>query len=204
MTDDCHTAQPGNPFSSRYVRPGAIPYDFRDGTTAEGLADRLVESGWRGQIIGPHGSGKSTLLATLLPAIRAKGRTPVLFELHDGQRRLPAGWKTTSRLDATSILVIDGYEQLGLPGRWAVGRHCRKTGCGLLVTTHQPLRLPQIYRTLPSLDFVQTLVGRLLDGRHIVIGPDEVAAIYEARNGDVRDVLFDLYDLYEQRRTTAP
>lgn len=202
MNDDCDTAQLGNPFSSRFVRPGAIPYTFGGGTTADDLVDRLADDDWRAQIVGSHGSGKSTLLAALLPAIRARGRTPTLFELHDGQRRLPADWKTVAGLDSNGVLVIDGYEQLGLPARWAVRRYCRKTGCGLLVTTHKRLRLPLLYHTAPTLDFVQTLVDRLLEGRRSTIKPEDVAAIYDARNGNVRNVLFDLYDLYEERRTT--
>lgn len=202
MNDDCDTAQLGNPFSSRFVRPGAIPYNFPNGVTAESLVERLAAGNWRAQIVGSHGSGKSTLLAALLPAIRARGRTPALFELHDRQRRLPSDWKTAAVLDSNGVLVIDGYEQLGLPARCAARRYCRKTGCGLLVTTHKRLRLPLLYHTAPTLDFVQTLVDWLLAGRRSTIKPEDVAAIHDARNGNVRDVLFDLYDLYEERRAT--
>src|SRR5581483_12050635 len=55
-----------NPFSTRFIQPGAIPFHF---PTPDGLAAivrRLEGAGGRGQIIGPHGSGKSTLLAALL------------------------------------------------------------------------------------------------------------------------------------------
>ncbi len=65
-----------NPFATRHVRPGAIPYRFAPGSAAEGVVERLAAADWQGQIIGPHGSGKSTLLATLLPAIESAGRHP--------------------------------------------------------------------------------------------------------------------------------
>ena len=53
-----------NPFSTRFVRPGAIP--FVDDT---GLIDRTIEC-WRkseqiGQIVGPHGSGKTVLTLSI-------------------------------------------------------------------------------------------------------------------------------------------
>ncbi len=67
-----------NPFSTCRTRPGAIPYVFPPGQSAAALIERMRESGWRGQIVGPHGSGKSALLATLAPAIEASGRPAVM------------------------------------------------------------------------------------------------------------------------------
>ena len=199
MNDDCDMVEAGNPFSTRYVRPGAMHYDFTDGTTAAGLVERLAANNWQGQIVGEHGSGKSTLLAELMPVIRAQGRMPTLIALHDGQRRLPVDLKTVSDLDSKGVLVIDGYEQLGVLARFAVRRFCQRSQCGLLATAHKPLWLPQIYRTTGSLAFVQKLVDRLLVGDRITISSAEVAAIFQSQNGNVRDVLFDLYDLYEER-----
>src|SRR5262245_49587973 len=71
-----------NPFSTRFIRPGAIPFIFSAGESAESLVDHLRVNNWRGQIIGPHGSGKSTLLAALLPALQAAGRTVACVSLH--------------------------------------------------------------------------------------------------------------------------
>ena len=47
-------AAQSNPFSTRFVRPGAIPYVFADGQTAESLVARLARLGWR------HKSSDST------------------------------------------------------------------------------------------------------------------------------------------------
>src|SRR5579859_6457327 len=77
-----------NPFSTRCVRPGAIPFRFPPGESAATMVDRLERQGWWGQIVGPHGSGKSTLLAALLPELRRR-RALVTTSLHEDRRRLP-------------------------------------------------------------------------------------------------------------------
>src|ERR1700752_1716028 len=84
-----HSGRATNPFATRWVRPGAVPYHFTDGTNAPGLIASLKANHWRGAIIGPHGSGKSTLLATLVPLIKAAGRHVRAISLHDRQRALP-------------------------------------------------------------------------------------------------------------------
>src|SRR5436190_14964663 len=79
-----------NPFATRWVRPGVIPYYFAAGTTAAALFEKLKENRWRGAIIGPHGCGKSTLLASLDPLIESAGRPVRMISLQDRQRDLPA------------------------------------------------------------------------------------------------------------------
>jgi len=105
-----------NPFSTRFIRPGAIRFLFPDGESAALLVQRLRENRWGGQIIGPHGSGKSTLLATLKPELETAGRQVLWITLHQGERRLPALDRRS--LGPTTQLVIDGYEQLSW---WTVG-----------------------------------------------------------------------------------
>src|SRR5262245_62831976 len=109
-----------NPFSTRFVRPGAIPYQFVDGADVAALATRLEGQGWWGQIVGPHGSGKSTLLATLLPELRRRRRV-VVVELHADRRRfLELAWSREP-----TLLVVDGHEQLGWWARRRVRATCR-------------------------------------------------------------------------------
>src|SRR3989442_1545921 len=45
-----------NPFSTRFIRPGVIPFVFADGQSPETLVEQLRQHHWWGQIIGPHGS----------------------------------------------------------------------------------------------------------------------------------------------------
>ncbi|MCE9568315.1 MAG: hypothetical protein K8U57_40460 [Planctomycetes bacterium] len=184
-----------NPFSTRFVQPGVIPFRF---PTPDGLAAmirRLHEtSGW-GEIVGPHGSGKSTLLASLLPALTA-------WQVH--HIRLNATHRTLS-LEAFesrspgSILVIDGFEQLGIFTRWRLKRHCRRNRCGLLVTAHRSMGLPQLRRTDVTHESAAELIRSLLPtGGDWVLTDFDIAARLRHHRGSLREVLFELYDRWEQ------
>ena len=189
-----------NPFCTRRVRPGAIDYIFPPDMDQGVLIARLLQNGWRGQIIGPHGSGKSTLLKSLLAAIEQCGRRTVLVALHDGQRRLPLDMRTDSRLNPPAVLIIDGYEQLGHWNRMVWKRFCRRRGLGLVVTAHQSVGLPDLCRTGVTLESAQAVVNRLLSDREIPISQDELSRCLARHGENLRETLFDLYDIFEQRR----
>lgn len=183
-----------NPFSTRFVRPGAIPFRFPQGEDAATLVARLERQGWWGQIVGPHGSGKSTLLATLLPELRRR-RTVISVALHADERRLPANVWTAS---GAILLVVDGYEQLGWWSRQRLQGHCRRRQCGLLVTTHRSLGLPDLFRTCVTPALAQALIEGLLPKEHRPLLSDRDLERHLARHrGSLREVLFELYDHYE-------
>ncbi len=189
---------PPNPFSSRYVRPGAIPFIGPAGSSPAQLVERLRDSAWRGQIVGPHGSGKSALLAALMPAIERAGRRVLACELHDGQRHLPEGLLPPAPAD-DAVAIVDGYEQLSVFSRVRLRKASKTLGLGLVVTAHRPMRLPILCRLQPQAELAQELAAWLLRDYPELIEPHEVAARFEARGGNLREVLFDLYDLFEQR-----
>jgi len=197
-----HAALPqGNPFASRWVRPGALPYLFPRGEKVQTLVERLQTNGWWGQIVGPHGSGKSTLLASLLPELERTGRKPRQVALHDGQRRLPSPvmhWIRQQRLGQASILVIDGYEQLSYLSRLCLKCQCGRLGMGLLATSHQSVGLPNLYRTAVTVETAQQVVAYLLAGRSQQVNPHDLCRQLAARSGNLREALFDLYDWYER------
>jgi hypothetical protein len=195
--------RPENPFCSRRVRPGAIPFLFAAGQSAAALIERLQRSGWWGQIVGPHGSGKSALLAALVPAIEQAGRRVVQAELHDGQRHLPAGFPPSSGLDAATVLAVDGYEQLGRGTRFWLKRFCRRGGVGLLVTAHDGVGLPELCRTAPNLSLARQVLDQLQRGYPPHVMAEDLAEPFARHGGNLREVLFDLYDLY-QRRSGQP
>lgn len=192
-----------NPFCTRRVRPGAIGFVFPPDQNAETLADRLQRNDWWGEIIGPHGSGKSTLLATLIPVIRRAGPKTILVALHDRQRRLPINLGRDARLEPPAIVVVDGYEQLSRWSRWKLKRFCRRRGVGLLASAHHSVGLPMLHQTAATPDLASQVVDGLLDGRQPPFTPDEVSLCLSRRGGDLREALFDLYDLYEQRRPSS-
>ncbi|MCG8584049.1 MAG: hypothetical protein MI757_04980 [Pirellulales bacterium] len=199
-----------NPFATRFTRPGAQPFLFDGNENAHAIVKRLEENSWWGQIVGPHGSGKSTLISTLEPALDQHGREVIHLRMHDHEHELPSKLFSSNDWRASTQLVVDGYEQLGRFNRWRLKRHCRRRSCGLLVTTHEDLGLPTIFTTKPTPEATERLVAQLLDlhghGNLVGTGPYASSRIDDAfrkHHGDVREVLFELYDLYESNRTAA-
>ncbi len=193
-----------NPFSTRHIRPGATPFFFPPGQSAEGLVELLGKYGWRGEIVGSHGSGKSSLVSALIPAIRTVGRTTLLVELHDGQRRLPVDLRRAPDLGSDAVVIVDGYEQLSFWSRTMLKSFCRRRGLGLLVTSHEPAGFPPLFRTATSLALAELVVQFLLRGQPPLVDSGELARRFERHRGDLRELLFDLYDVYEERRGPQP
>jgi hypothetical protein len=189
-----------NPFATRWTRPGAIPFDFGGRCSVDELVRRLANCDWRGAIVGPHGSGKSTLVRTLIPALEAAGRGAVLITLCDGQKRLPLSLRRLDRQRGRSIVVIDGYEQLGRLPRWRLQSHCRRRGYGLLVTAHGHCGLPALFRTGPDLAMIERVVEQVLPPHGGRIRRSDLERAWRRHGENVRELLFELYDLFETRR----
>jgi energy-coupling factor transporter ATP-binding protein EcfA2 len=206
-----------NPFATRFVRPGAIPFQFGDGTDPQMLIDQLAASNWRGAIVGPHGSGKSTLLATLIPRIEQGGRRVKHVTLcsdgtisSDGRpASLPAILQEL-KSDSGCLLVVDGWEQLNWLSRYRVRKRTARRNCGLLVTAHDPALvkpLPLLFRTTPSLGTMQLLVEQFLqsDSNFVstVVSQEDVSIAFSRHQGNIRDAFFALYDLFERQAHSA-
>lgn len=101
-----------NPFSSRFLRPGEIPYQWFDSKPINGessnktwseVSQKFLEAcKGRACIWGPHGSGKSTFLHAFLPRVSKLeacfGWTePLQFDLEESQKRLQ-GIELSARL----------------------------------------------------------------------------------------------------------
>jgi len=198
------SALPSNPFSTRFICPDAASYLFPDGNDAMRLVAKLRETGWWGQVIGPHGSGKSTLLYTLQPLIEMAGRHVELHVLRKPDRRLAIARHARGTWNSQTQVVVDGYEQLGWFNRARLKRHCRSRGAGLLVTAHDPIGLPDLWRTEPSLELAQTLVARLLAPQCMRwITAEDVSCAYATHGGNLREMLLSLYDVFEHRVVEA-
>ncbi|WP_146118875.1 hypothetical protein [Blastopirellula marina] len=189
-----------NPFASRQVRPGAIPFQFSADQSAQQIIERLRQAKWRGAIVGPHGSGKSTLLETLSPLWPEQGLAEVRVTLHSdgqmtGQLRLP-------RKD--EILVVDGLEQLSWLVRrwflWRFGMANRK----VLATCHAEIGLPVVFATAPTAEMAAQLAEMLQKESEPLVTADDARMMCESNAADLRETLFQLYHLYESRRKCGP
>jgi hypothetical protein len=182
-----------------------IPYQFPAGESAAEVIARLRAARWRGQIIGPHGSGKSTLLAALVPELSQQAGGVVVARLQADARELPRCIDEALEYNAPAVprrlLVIDGYEQLSRWSRLWLQRRCRCVGHGLLVSAHRPLlALRVVYRTQVDPDMAWRVVRHLLRGEACPFTPEDLAGRLAAKGGNLRELLFDLYDRYEARR----
>jgi hypothetical protein len=186
-----------NPFSSRFVRPGAIPYLFPAGEDVTVLCHRLEAQGWWGEIIGPHGSGKSTLLAALVPELSRWGQVLLQVRLCQEQRPLPESIWPQLAEPGRRLLVVDGFEQAGWWTRRRLQRACRRGGHGLLITAHRSLGLPRLYRTATTPETARLLVSHLL-GQHPCAPDIDYCDLLKRHRGSFRHVLFELYDRYEE------
>lgn len=189
-----------NPFATRFTKPGALPFRFAPGESAEQIVEEFEAEDRRGAIVGPHGTGKSTLLAALLPLFVARGWRLRQYALHDGESRLPRAFDGPFK--PTDVLVIDGFEQLGWWGRRELWRNVTSAEAGLLVTAHDEVHgLPKLYETDSSPEQAIELVRQLSPAATKRIPPDEIRKQFAAVDGNVRELFFKLYDLYESQRS---
>ena len=189
-----------NPFATSRVRPGTIAFHFPDGQSPSALLEHLRQNHWMGEIIGPHGSGKSTLLHSFTPWITRAGRNVKAFTLHRGESQLSASVAEMNQWHDTTQCVIDGFEQLSASSQTRIKRICREQGCGLLLTSHEPTGLPTLYQTNTSVELVQSIVRSMQQDGEQRVNDADVAMSFQRQRGNVREVFFELYDIFEQRR----
>jgi len=190
-----------NPFSTRHTRPGAIPYRFRPGRSLDQLVARFEQVGRTAQIVGDHGAGKSTLLADLIRLWEIQGQRVVLIELHDGQRRLPLRLGDLLNEEPPTLIAVDGYEQLGYWARRTLRRFCSQHGIGLVITTHQSSGLPDLFRCATSAPAAEQIV-RHLGAPSDTVQTDHIRQLFHQHHGNIRELLFTLYDHVEHHPPT--
>ena len=90
---------------------------------------------------------------------------------------------------------------------------CRRRGWGLLVTTHADAGFPTLVRTVGDLQVATAIVDSLLEDSRLddslidnAIAPFDralVAQAFGATDGNVREMLFRLYDAFEAERRSG-
>jgi hypothetical protein len=188
-----------NPFATRFIKPGALPFLFTPGESPETLVTRLKANHWQGEIVAPHGSGKSTLLAALVPQLESEGRTLVRCTLRNGESHLPPELQPWRAWSPNALLIVDGYEQLAWWSRWVLAYRCRRTGAGCLVTSHRSAGFPLLTQLQPSVATAEQVV-RQLGVPEDRVASKRISEVYHACQGNIREMLFQLYDDFEQHR----
>lgn len=209
-----------NPFSTRFVAPGKLDWIGPEEFFVR-LNARWEAANFRGAILGPHGSGKSTLLEHFVPTIcgsiwrrdalgnvteleaTARNRADIVRVVWLQLRKsvtesLRVPW---DRLSSGDLLVLDGYEQLSWLQRGTVLRRTWRSGVRLLVTSHRKTALKTVCELSVDEVLARQVVERLLSqgGEPTKIGLANLGQRLQNHQGNLRDVLMDLYDEVEQR-----
>ncbi len=189
-----------NPFSTSAIKPGAIPFIFPEGQSAALLVSKLRQNEWRGEIVGPHGSGKSTLLQTLLPLVKAEGKDARCYTATAQSRALPIDPDSSNAWSESTLVVVEGFELLSRGNSRKIETWCNERKAGLLITCHASQRLPLLYKTDVTLELAKLVVAQVLPEGCELISQADIEQSFSKHGQCLRELLFGLYDLYEQRR----
>lgn len=198
-------SQPSNPFATRWTRPGQLSFVFDDQLTTDALIQRLQQQGYRGQIVGPHGSGKSTLFLELSHSLSAR---QVEVEAIRVARR---PWQASAAaIRATAVgnggrrvVLVDGFEQLPMVMRWWLRSLTRFCQVGLVVTAHRDMGLPPLYCTRVTARTAGLVIDWLTRHVNTRYQPTDVARRLARHGGNLREVLFELYDEFSGQPTPS-
>ena len=165
------------------------------------LGEKFAAAGFRGQVVGPHGSGKSTMTESFAKYLALTEIDVIRSVVHRGTRVPPA--ELLAELDRhpaaespKTVVIFDGYEQLGTLGRLRLRRLCRSKNFGLLITAHKPQWFagPVLYRTATSDETLEKLVSYLLDDSRRYPGETILRELRRRHKNNVRAILDGLYD----------
>ena len=190
-----------NPFSTRYIRVGAIPALSEQGGPfdAPAVLAELAQIGGCGAFVGPHGSGKSTRLEACAQAAAAQGQQVCRIRLRRWWESLAAARRIAMQ-PAGALVCIDSLEVAGRLGISCLRGMARLRRVRLLATTHKPAGLPVLVECKTSLALLERVVEQL-PAKGGSISREDLRDAFVAADGNLREALFALYDLVEARRT---
>jgi len=166
------------------------------GETSENLLDRLRRLGYRGAIVGSNGTGKTTLLEDLEPALDALGFEVKRLRLDDLTKCFPRGFlpRFFAELKGREVILFDGAEQMSRLDWHRFKLRSKKAG-GLVITSHRPGMLPTLKECVTCPELLNEIITELL-GAEPVTTHVAAIALYQEHNGNLRDALREMYDLY--------
>ncbi len=184
-----------NPFATERIH--TVRYRPVDATFDEILL-RLRELNYRAAIVGPDGSGKTTLLEDLQPVLHLKGlKTRMVFVNDTSPFHGPACRRLLSELNRDEILLLDGADLISRACWPLLKRHTITHTLGLVITSHHPGMLPTLIECATSPTLLMDIVTAL-HPQGSGISTDLLDALYQCHQGNLRDCLRELYDLFAQ------
>ncbi|TWU34201.1 AAA family ATPase [Novipirellula artificiosorum] len=209
-----------NPFATRFVRPGAIAYQFFNGSDRDEALLQLAEqiANYRFSLIqGPHGTGKSTLIRSLAPLLNRRFGQVREVQLHslspwqrDSTRYRHAStnralvFSELKHLGRSDLLVIDGVEQLAWYDVLRVRWYAQAKAVHVLATSHRPIQGFQSLRnTTLSPDQMEALTDQRLSGLSDQVKKtirNHLATRTSTTAANLRECWFECYDILEHLR----
>jgi hypothetical protein len=162
------------------------------------LLDRLSALGRRAALVGPQGSGKTTLLRDLGARLEVSGFAVTRIQLNEANPGIPRRVWLELAWGPRAFVLLDGAERLGRLG-WLAFSSATRHADGVVITTHEPGRLPTLAECSTSPEMLADLVEELLCSR-----PEWLDAtcrdLFAKHDGNLRDALRELYDRFATTR----
>ena len=185
-----------NPFCTHWITPSSCEFHQRFDGELQHVIQTMIDSGYRGQIAGPHGVGKSTLMHQICKQLKMEGLNPVQMNLDlqlvgNSNKEIPV---------KNCIWVIDRFESLTRRQQSRIIKHTKRQSIGLLVTAHRQLSLPVVARLSPDVDHAIAVV-RNLQSRvgKVYLDDDDVRQLWSECQNDLRELLMACYDKWQER-----
>ena len=196
-----------NPFSTRFIRPGVIPWHSTT-TSPSALLKSLKDSNNRVVISGPHGSGKSTLLCHFCSVAREQGYEVYYLRCRswiDVMRAIRLFFDVRPRHD---FVCIDSLEMLKFFG-WFFCLVADFRRVRVVVTVHKRpwwCMWPVLVNTETSFrtfhELVRGLMVKCSPMETINFSKVMLQDIFKRNAGNLRESFFELYDHYEVHSRT--
>ena len=193
-----------NPFSTRFVRPGAIPWHSTD-ASPNSLFLRLYDTENRAIICGPHGTGKSTILSHLASAAQRQGLQVHCLRMYSWLDAIGVMRVFAIINPKHSLVFIDSWERIGFLG-WFLCRIADFRGIRVVVTVHHRKwwnNWPVLLNTKVDEKTFHLLVRELLtkfSGTETIEFNDAMLKdVFQRHSGNLRESFFELYDHYERQ-----
>ena len=198
-----------NPFATRFTRPGEIvPVDISGKRMAvKDFLQDLDQCGGIGAIVGPHGSGKTNILSRLYVEALQSHYTVKRYSLRSTTWR---DLKNIIRMLLVSkpddLVLLDSWERLSCMAGKVLCRVAMSRGCRLVVTSHKAISIPVLVTCQASLKSFLAIIKQLPDSGvwlgSLIMNKD-IETAFDVYQPNLREALFSLYDVFEDRSRRA-